>query len=88
MSVVGVELFRFLGGLNAALVVLAGGACFAAPEARSLAAGALCVANASQLVQDVRIHRLGLASGAFFLQICVGDAVFTVANAAVWLAGR
>lgn len=86
VSEVGAELFRFLGGMNAALVVLAAGACFGTTETVALAAGALCVANASQLVQDVRIARSGLASGVFFAQIVVGDAVFTVANAAVWFA--
>lgn len=83
VNVLGAELFRFLGGINAALVLLAIGACFAGPEARALAATALCAANLSQLVQDVRVQRLGLASGAFFQQILVGDAVFAVANAII-----
>ena len=86
VSVVGAELFRFLGGMNAALVVLAAGACFGSTDTVALAAATLCVANASQLAQDVRIARSGLASGVFFAQIVVGDAVFTVANAAVWFA--
>jgi hypothetical protein len=88
VSVVGAELFRFLGGMNAALVVLGAGACFGSMETVGLAAAVLCVANASQLVQDVRIARSGLASGAFFGQIVAGDALFTVANAAVWVATR
>jgi hypothetical protein len=73
-----VELFRFLGGLNLALAVLAITACLV-PRAALPAAIALAVANGSQALQDVRVRRLGLARGAFFHQILVGDTLFTIA---------
>jgi hypothetical protein len=76
------ELFRFLGGMNLALVVLAGHAAFAHhAEARKLAFLTLIVANLSQAIVDWRVKRLGLVRGAFFLQIYVGDVLFTLANA-------
>jgi hypothetical protein len=75
------ELFRFLGGLNLALVLLAALAAFAGPEGRRLAFATLALANLSQAIVDARIKRMGLAHGAFFLQIFVGDALFTAANA-------
>ena len=73
------ELLRFLGGLNAALLVLALLAC-ALPDARFVAVITLAVANASQAVQDFRVMRLGHVRGAMFRQILVGDCLFTVAN--------
>lgn len=76
------ELFRFLGGMNVAAVVLAVAAVLQA-DIRTVAALTLAVANGSQLLQDLRVRRLGLARGPFFLQILVGDAVFTAANLAV-----
>lgn len=77
---VSAELFRFLGGINAALVVLALASLALSVPARWPALLALAVANLSQLVVDVRVKRLGLAHGPFFAQILVGDALFTVAN--------
>ncbi len=74
------EVFRFLGALNVSLVVLGAAACAMGPEARVLAAGTLAVANASQLAQDLRVWRLGMTRGPFFLQILVGDGLFTVLN--------
>ena len=53
---------------------------------RLLVAVTLAIANASQVAEDVRVHRAGLAHGFFFRQIFVGDAVFTVANLAVAIA--
>lgn len=79
------ELFRFLGGLNIALVALGAIACFV-PPARPVAAAVLALANATQFVQDVRVKRLGFARGGFFTQILVGDAIFAVANLAVAVA--
>ena len=84
VSTLGSELFRFLGGVNAALVVLAVAAAFGSHDARALAALVLCVANASQLLQDLRVRRLGLAAGPMFTQILIGDALFTLANGAAW----
>lgn len=72
------ELFRFLGGLNLALVGLGVGACFAPREAQVLAAACLSLANLTQFVQDLRVRRADLARGPFFLQILVGDGLFTV----------
>lgn len=77
VNVVATELFRFLGGLNAALVVLALLAAWD-PASRRAALLTLCVANATQLAQDVRVLRLGLARGPFLLQILAGDAAFAV----------
>lgn len=76
------ELFRFLGGMNVGFVVLALVACGLGPDARFVAAIALAVANASQAVQDVRVSRLGMARGPFFVQILVGDLLFTGLNIA------
>jgi hypothetical protein len=76
------ELFRFLGGLNAALVVLALASVWTADRAPALLA--LAVANASQLAVDLRVRRLGLAHGPMFTQILVGDAVFTAATLAAF----
>jgi hypothetical protein len=84
VSTLGSELFRFLGGVNAALVVLAVAAAFGSADTRALAALVLCVANASQLLQDLRVRRLGLAAGPMFTQILIGDALFTLANGAAW----
>ena len=82
VSVLTAELFRFLGGINFALVVLALASLRSAPAARWPAFAALMVANASQLVVDLRVRRLGLAHGGFFRQILIGDALFTALNAA------
>jgi hypothetical protein len=61
--------------------VVLGLATIALPEAsRWPALTALAVANLSQFLVDVRVRRLGLAHGAMFLQILIGDAVFTLAN--------
>jgi hypothetical protein len=81
VQVLSSELFRFLAGLNASLVVLAVAAVFLGDEARGLAALVLCVANATQFVQDLRVRALKLARGPMFRIILVGDAVFAVANA-------
>lgn len=78
-SQISVELFRFLGSINAAFVVLAL-ASIPAP-ARAIFAS-LAVANLSQLVIDLRVRRMGLARGVFFQQVMVGDALFTGANVA------
>lgn len=67
-------------GHELAFVVLAATAIFADPEARRLAYLTLIVANLSQLVIDLRVQRLGLARGAFFLQILAGDALFAALN--------
>ena len=71
------ELFRFLAGLNAALVVLALAALFAGAEGRALALLTLAVANLSQALIDVRVLRLSLARGPMFKQILAGDVLFT-----------
>jgi hypothetical protein len=81
-SVIAVELFRFLGGLNAALAALAILA-IVLPGARVAAALVLAIANGSQALQDLRVRRLGLARGRFFAQILVGDALFALAALAV-----
>lgn len=80
VNVVAIELFRFLGAMNLAFVVLGGAAIFVGLEARRLAHVTLIVANLSQLVIDLRVQRLGLARGAFFLQILAGDALFAALN--------
>ena len=81
ISAIATEAVRFLGGINAGFVVL-GLAALALPAGtRWPALVALCVANLSQLVVDLRVRRLGLAHGPYFMQILIGDAVFTVANA-------
>lgn len=85
ISVIATELFRFLGGLNLALVVLALCALALEPAARWPVFVALAVANLSQALQDVRVQRMGLARGRFFQQILVGDFVFTGANLAASL---
>ncbi|MCO5167376.1 MAG: hypothetical protein M9894_13585 [Planctomycetes bacterium] len=77
VNVIAAELLRFLAGLNLALVVLAAAALLAGREARLLALLTLAVANLSQLAIDLRVRRLGLARGAFFTRILVGDALFT-----------
>lgn len=82
VQIVPTELFRFLGGINAALVVLALASLAIPAPHRWPAFLALAVANLSQLMVDLRVKRLGLAHGGFFLQIVIGDAIFTVANAA------
>jgi hypothetical protein len=79
------ELLRFLGGLNLALAFLGVAACFS-PGATLLVAVTLAIANASQVAEDVRVHRGGVASGPFLMQIFVGDTVFTLANVAVAVA--
>ncbi len=79
------ELFRFLGGLNFALTVLALASLRVAPSAQWAAALTLMVANASQFLVDLRVRRLGLVVGPMFAQILVGDALFTVANGVVLL---
>lgn len=80
VSEVATELLRFLGGLNLAPVALALTSLAMAPAQRWTAFLALAVANASQLVVDLRVQRLGLARGPFFTQILVGDCFFTAAN--------
>jgi len=85
VNVFAAELFRFLGGMNLAFVALALAACWLGREAQVLAAGTLALANFTQLVQDARVHRARLARGPFFLQIYVGDALFTALNLAVAL---
>lgn len=82
VHVIATELLRFLGSMNAAFVVLATAAVFTGSEARALAFGTLAAANLSQLVIDVRVRRLGIARGAFFVQILVGDALFAALNGA------
>ena len=85
VEVIPTELFRFLAGLNVALVVLAAvAAASSVPQVVQVAGITLAVANASQLAQDLRVARLGLIRGPMFRTILVGDAVFTVAN--VWVA--
>jgi hypothetical protein len=81
VSDVSAELFRFLGGINAGLVVLALASLALPVPHRWPAFVALMVANLSQLVIDLRVKRLGLAHGGFFRQVLIGDAVFTLANA-------
>jgi hypothetical protein len=82
ISVLATELFRFLGGLNLACVVLAVGAVFS-PSAQALAAGVLATANLTQMLQDLRVRRMGIAKGPMFLTILAGDALFTLANSLV-----
>ncbi len=84
VAVLPTELFRFLAGLNLALVVLGLWAAAASePGARRMAAVVLAVANASQFAQDLRVDRLGLVRGPMFRTIWWGDLLFTVANVAV-----
>jgi len=86
ISPIATELFRFLGAMNFAFVVLPLLALTLGGEARFLAFVTLAVANASQAVIDVRVKRMGLAQGPMFFQIFVGDIVFTAANAAACMA--
>jgi len=76
------ELFRFLGGLNLALVVAALASLALAVAARWPILLGLLVANGSQLAVDLRVQRLSLVHGPFFRQILVGDALFTALNGA------
>jgi hypothetical protein len=80
VNLIATELFRFLGAMNAAFVVLAVAAIWL--DGRALAHLTLAAANLSQLVIDVRVHRKRLAHGPMFMQIYVGDALFTALNAA------
>lgn len=82
ISPIAVELFRFLGAMNAAFIVLAVLAASAFPAGRTLAFVVLAAANLSQALVDARVRRLDLARGPMFMQIFVGDVVFTVANLA------
>jgi len=82
VNVLAAELFRFLGGINLALVVLAVVSLMAPPGQRWPAFVALAVANLSQWAVDVRVQRPGLVHGPFFRQILAGDVVFTAANVA------
>ena len=82
VSPIAMELFRFLAGLNLALVALALLSLTQPPGARLVAFAVLALANATQLLLDARVRRLGLAHGALFAQILAGDAVFTAANGA------
>ena len=77
------ELFRFLGGLNLALAVLALASLRVPASAQWACALTLMVGNASQFAVDVRVRRLRLAHGAMFWQIYIGDGLFTLANAVV-----
>lgn len=81
VNILTVELFRFLAGLNIALVVLAIAAIFLEPPQRWPVYLSLCVANASQFLADIRMKRLKLVHGSMFTQIFWGDAFFTLANA-------
>jgi hypothetical protein len=85
VSVLASELFRFLGGLNLACLVLAIGAALSR-GAQPLAAGVLATANLTQALQDLRVRHLGLARGPMFVTILAGDVLFTLLNALV-LAG-
>lgn len=76
------ELFRFLGGLNLALAVLAGASMWQPQAQRWPALLALAVANLSQYLVDVRVLTQGMVHGPFFKQILWGDALFACANAA------
>jgi hypothetical protein len=80
ISPIAVELFRFLGAMNFAFVVLAVAAATLLPEGRVTAFLVLAVANLSQAVVDLRVQRLGLAHGPMFGQIFIGDVMFTAAN--------
>lgn len=80
VNVLTVELFRFLAGLNVAVVVLAVAAIWMEPSQRWPVFLSLCVANASQFLADVRMRRLRLVHGPMFTQILWGDAFFTLAN--------
>lgn len=81
VNVLTVELFRFLAGLNVALVVLALAAVLLDPAQRWPVYLSLCVANASQFLADRRMMRLQLVHGPMFTQILWGDAFFTLVNA-------
>ena len=81
VSRISAELFRFLGGMNVGMVVLALAAIALPEEHRWPAFVALMAGNLSQLVIDLRVKRLGLAHGGFFRQVTIGDAFFTLANA-------
>jgi len=85
ISPIATELFRFLGAMNAAFIVLGVLAASVLPQGRLLAFAVLTVANLSQALVDVRVQRLGLARGAMFKQIFVGDVLFTIANVAAFL---
>ncbi len=82
ISVVAVELFRFLGAINVACVALGVLAVTVYPEGRRLAFVVLAIANVSQALVDLRVQRLGLAHGPMFKQILIGDVAFTLANLA------
>ncbi len=81
VNVLATELFRFLGGMNLALVVLALASLALSDAHRWPVFLALAIANSSQFAVDLRVRRLALAQGAFFAQILVGDALFTGLNA-------
>jgi hypothetical protein len=76
------ELFRFLGGMNLALVVAALASLAIPVAARWPIFLGLLVANGSQLAVDLRVQRRSLAHGPFFRQILFGDALFTLLNGA------
>jgi hypothetical protein len=82
ISPIAVELFRFLGALNASLVALPLLALALPDSARWPIHITLAVANASQALIDLRVQRLGLARGPMFTQILWGDTLFTALNVA------
>lgn len=85
INTIAAELFRFLGGINLALVVLALFSLALSPAERWPAFLSLATANLSQLLVDLRVKRLRLARGPFFTQILWGDALFTAANTGAFL---
>lgn len=75
------ELMRFLGALNAAISALGWCALWMAPMASLwLLFTFFMLANLSQFVVDVHVHRLGLTNRHFVPQILVGDGVVAGLN--------
>jgi len=75
-----VEMLRFLGGLNVCLAVLPLLA-LRWPRSRLWPVYfCLFLANLSQFLQDLRVHRLKLVKGKMFRQIMLGDAIFSLLN--------
>jgi hypothetical protein len=83
-----VELFRFLGGLNAALVPFALLTMLLPDSLLWIALVGFSLVNFSQFALDLRLARLKLARGALFKSITWGDGLFFAANAiaAAWIA--
>ncbi len=78
---IAIELFRFLGSLNGALVVFALLLIRLPASSAWIAFTGFSLANLSQAVIDARVARLGLAHGPMFRTIFWGDALICALNA-------